>query len=143
MTIGIPATTPISLVPNSTVGTSVKPCVSLQTALNKANAGHGPGLELILVAGSNHGAGGVYHETVHYSGAYNGVLIRRTVGAVKVGPGADLDSIIPEKDFEHETNLAPAIKIHSPEPLPDFDENTILPGQKVPFGQIGNAEKLK
>ncbi len=101
---------------NSTVGTSVKPCVSLQTALNKANAGHGPGLELILVAGSNHGSGGVYHESISYSGATNGVKIRRTVGAVKIGPAASENIAAPGNFLQK----------------PDFDtipyHNGLLPG---------------
>jgi hypothetical protein len=79
---------------SSTIGTSVYPHESLQTALNQANAGHGPSvsaLELIMVAGSNfngtYGAG-AYTESISYSGATNGVVIRRTVGAVKIGPNA-------------------------------------------------------
>jgi len=76
---------------SSTTGTSVLPHYSMQNALNQANAGHGPSvsaLELILVAGANFGSGGVYTESVSYSGATNGVVIRRTVGAVKIGPAA-------------------------------------------------------
>jgi hypothetical protein len=76
---------------SSTTGTSLFPHYSIQNALNQANAGHGPGvsaLELILIAGSNQGSGGVYAQSVSYSGATNGVVLRRTVGAVKIGPGA-------------------------------------------------------
>jgi V8-like Glu-specific endopeptidase len=81
----------------SATGTSVLPHQSLQNALNQANAGHGPAvsaLELILIAGSNvlsngaAGSGGVYAESISYSGATNGVVLRRTVGAVKIGPNA-------------------------------------------------------
>jgi V8-like Glu-specific endopeptidase len=97
---------------NSTVGTSVKPCVSLQTGLNKANAGHGPGLELILVAGSNHNSGGIYNESISYSGAVNGVKIRRTVGAVKIGPGASDNTPAPggnpkKDDISYDINSFP------------------------------------
>ena len=80
---------------SSTTGTSVYPHYSLQNALNQANAGHGPSvsaLELILVAGSNHGSGGVYAQSISYSGATNGVVIRRTAGAVKIGPNATKSS---------------------------------------------------
>jgi V8-like Glu-specific endopeptidase len=76
---------------SSTVGTSCLPHQSLQIALNQANAGHGPGLaalELIQVAGSNNGAGGIYQQVISYSGATHGVVIRRSVGAVKIGPAA-------------------------------------------------------
>ncbi len=76
---------------SSTIGTSVNPHQSLQTALSQANAGHGPGvaaLELIQVAGSNNGSGGVYQQAISYSGATHGVVIRRSVGAVKIGPAA-------------------------------------------------------
>ncbi|MBN2174143.1 MAG: hypothetical protein JW731_08430 [Bacteroidales bacterium] len=82
---------------SSTNGTSVQPHYSLQVALNQANAGHGPGvsaLELIPIAGSNYGSGGVYPQVVSYSGATNAVVIRRTVGAVKIGPNALADSPI-------------------------------------------------
>lgn len=77
---------------SSTVGTSVNPHQSLQTALSQANAGHGPGvsnLELIMITGSNYngvyGAGN-YDEVINYSGATHGVVLRRSVGAVKIGP---------------------------------------------------------
>jgi V8-like Glu-specific endopeptidase len=82
---------------SNVTGTSVWPHYSLQNALNQANAGHGPAisaLELILIAGSNRlsnsstESGGVYAESISYSGATNGVLLRRTVGAVKIGPFA-------------------------------------------------------
>ena len=76
---------------SSITGTSCLPHQSLQTALNQANAGHGPGLaalELVQVAGSNNGAGGIYQQAISYSGATNGVVIRRSVGAVKIGPNA-------------------------------------------------------
>ncbi len=127
---------------NSTVGTSVKPCTSIQTALNKANAGHGPGLELILVAGSNNGSGGVYHESVHYSGAVNGVRIRRTVGAVKIGPGAD-GKPEPQKDFEEQENNVTVKQKIKTDQMIHFDEHTILPGQTVPFDETGKKEKLQ
>jgi V8-like Glu-specific endopeptidase len=84
---------------SSNVGSSVYPHQSLQTALSQANAGHGPGvgaLELILVAGSNNGSGGVYQQAISYSGATNGVVIRRSVGGVKIGPAAVASfSVIP------------------------------------------------
>jgi hypothetical protein len=120
---------------NSTVGTSVKPCTSIQTALNKANAGHGPGtgyLELILVAGSNNGSGGVYHESVSYSGAYNGVVIRRTVGAVKIGPGA-YDKSSSTGEDENQNLEKPTKRINSKTSVTEFDENSILPGQTKPL----------
>jgi V8-like Glu-specific endopeptidase len=125
---------------NSTVGTSVKPCVSIQTAVNKANAGHGPGLELILVAGSNNGTGGVYHESLHYSGSVNGVLIRRTVGAVKIGPAAD-GKPAPLKDIDESENDPSVPRNKKTEQSINFDEKMILPGQTVPFNEIGNKDK--
>jgi hypothetical protein len=79
---------------SSTTGSSVYPHYSVQGAVNQANAGHGPAisaLELIMVAGSNYNGtygAGVYAHTLSYSGATNGVLIRRTAGAVKIGPNA-------------------------------------------------------
>jgi hypothetical protein len=76
---------------SSTNGSSVLPHQSVNTAANQADAGHGPSesaLELILIAGSNSGSGGVYAESFSYSGATNGVILRRTVGAVKIGPAA-------------------------------------------------------
>jgi hypothetical protein len=80
---------------SATTGTSCYPHYSIQNALNQANAGHGPSvsaLELILIAGSNHGSGGVYAQTLSYSGATNGVVLRRTAGAVKIGPNATKSS---------------------------------------------------
>ena len=74
-----------------TFGTSVRPHFSIQTACNQANAGNGAGRELILIAGSNNQGSsdaGVYAETFNYSGLTNGVLLKRTVGAVKIGPNA-------------------------------------------------------
>jgi hypothetical protein len=78
----------------SVEGTSVRPHEFLQNALNQANAGHGPAvsaLELIQVAGSNNNSGGVYQQAISYSGATNGVVIRKAVGAVKIGPAAVAD----------------------------------------------------
>jgi len=74
-------------------GTSVRPHFSVQAAVNQANAGNGTGRELILIAGSNADqftstSEGVYVETFSYSGLINGVTLRRTVGAVKIGPNA-------------------------------------------------------
>jgi len=92
---------------SSTIGSSVLPHYSLQNALNQANAGHGPGvsaLELILVAGSNNGSDGVYTEAVSYSGATNGVVIRRTVGAVKIGPAASDNISVANSDNQGESN---------------------------------------
>lgn len=79
----------------SVEGTTVRPHEFLQFALNQANAGHGPAvsaLELIQVAGSNNNSGGVYPQAISYSGATNGVVIRRAVGAVKIGPAAVADA---------------------------------------------------
>jgi V8-like Glu-specific endopeptidase len=70
------------------LGTSVRPHTSVQTAASQANAGHGSGRELILIAGSNAGLGGLYQEAFSYSGATNGVTLRRTVGRVVIGPAA-------------------------------------------------------
>jgi len=86
---------------SSTIGTSVSPHQSVQTAVNQANAGHGPvvsALELILIAGSNQGSGGVYNTTLSYSGATNGVVLRRTVGAVRIGPNAVATSAMSVSD---------------------------------------------
>lgn len=89
---------------SSTIGSSVYPHQSLQTALNQANAGHGPSvsaLELIMIAGSNLNGtwgAGAYSEVVSYSGATNGVVLRRTVGAVKIGPGAVASSSVSTDD---------------------------------------------
>ena len=82
---------------SNVTGTTVFPHYLLQNALNQANAGHGPtvtALELILIAGSNRNTsaatetGGVYPEAIQYSGATNGVVLRATCGAVKIGPNA-------------------------------------------------------
>ena len=82
---------------SSTSGTAVLPHQSVQTAVNQANAGHGPlvsALELILIAGSNRNSsaatetGGIYAEVFSYSGATNGVVLRSVAGAVKIGPNA-------------------------------------------------------
>jgi len=74
-------------------GTSVRPHTSVQTACDQANAGNGAGRELILIAGTNDDQTtstdqGIYAETFNYSGLTNGVLLKRTVGAVKIGPNA-------------------------------------------------------
>lgn len=94
----------------ATTGSSVYPHHSLQTALNQANAGHGPSvsaLELIMIAGSNlngtYGAG-VYAESVSYSGATNGVLLRQAIGAIKIGPGAVASSNI---SFDSDVEATP------------------------------------
>jgi hypothetical protein len=128
---------------SSTIGSSVLPHESIQTALNQADAGHGPGvsaLELIMVAGSNNGSGGVYNESVSYSGASNGVVIRRSVGAIKIGPGAS--------DLSNK-----AVENKSVEPVPQekrsltktstgaFNEKQILPGQTTPYENIGSSRK--
>lgn len=76
---------------SSTIGSAVLPHQYVQNALNQADAGHGPGvtsMEMILIAGSNNGSGGVYDESVSYSGASNGVTIMSSVGAVIIGPNA-------------------------------------------------------
>jgi V8-like Glu-specific endopeptidase len=90
----------------STNGTSVQPHYSVQVAANQANAGHGAGRELLLIAGSNNGSGGVYTHTFSYSGAINGVTLRHTVGAVKIGPGATAPAV-PNTGMEGETNVDP------------------------------------
>ncbi len=119
---------------SSTVGSAVLPHQWLQTALNQADAGHGPGtsaLELILVAGSNNGSGGNYSESVSYSGASNGVVIRPSAGAIKIGPAAKTDSTSRIKENTSLTDLSQSKtnKITKQ----NFDENTILPGQTIPF----------
>lgn len=125
---------------SSTIGSSVLPHESLQSALDQADAGHGPGvpnLELIMVAGSNNGSGGAYTESISYSGAMNGVYIRRTGGGIKIGPNAS------GKSFQtgEELNQATVIKTNNSkyEEI-KFDENSILPGQTKPFNEIGNQE---
>ena len=128
---------------SSTVGSSVLPHESIQTALNQADAGHGPGvtnMELIMVAGSNNGLGGVYAESVSYSGASNGVYIRRTGGGIKIGPNASNKST----SKEDESNLSTERKSldMEVENIPDleFDENAILPGQTMPFNDIDKQD---
>lgn len=116
----------------SSVGSSVKPNVSVQNAINQANAGHGPGtsnLELILVAGSNNGSGGIYDEAITYSGASNGVVIRRTVGAVKIGPSAS-DQV--ENNEPTIPNSDPATKIIQQ----NIDGNYIFPGETKSFDKL-------
>ena len=123
---------------SSTVGSSVLPHESIQTALNQADAGHGPGtayLELILVAGSNNGSGGVYNESVSYHGTYNGVVIRRSVGAVKIGPSATGKSSFTGEDGNQNLKK-PTNRIFKKTPVIEFDENSILPGQTKPLKEI-------
>ena len=126
---------------SSTVGSSVLPHESLQTALNQADAGHGPGvpnMELIMVAGSNNGSGGVYAESISYSGAYNGVYIRRNGGGIKIGPNASGKSSSTGDD-ENQYSEKPVCNKKSASDI-SFDENTILPGQTVPFKDIGKQD---
>ncbi len=126
---------------SSTVGSSVRPCESLQTALEQADAGHGPDvndMELIMVAGSNNGSGGVYAETINYSGATNGVYIRRVAGAIKIGPNAAAKAgSYGEETGEVKVNTFP--ERNSGEQV-FLEENAFLPGQTKPFKEIGNHE---
>lgn len=93
---------------SSTIGSAVFPHQYVQNALNQADAGHGPGvtsMEMILIAGSNNGSGGVYDESISYSGANNGVTIMSAVGAVVIGPNAksNADSTLLLRDNHQQT----------------------------------------
>ncbi len=122
---------------SSTVGSSVLPHESIQTALNQADAGHGPGvtnIELILVAGSNNGSGGVYAESLNYSGASNGVYIRRAGGGIIIGPDAFAKSTAnnPEDMQNSEDRQTQVNRLDQPE----FTEDMILPGQTLPLKEL-------
>jgi len=126
---------------SSTIGSSVLPHESLQTALDQADAGHGPDvpdMELIMVAGSNNGSGGIYAESVTYSGATNGVYIRRIGGGIQIGPNAS------GKSFQIGDELNKQVLMETDKTEFDkieFDEHTILPGQTKPYCEIGKQEE--
>lgn len=98
---------------SSVTGTSVLPHFSVQNAVNQADAGHGPGdanLELILIAGSNFDVGGIYQEAFHYAGHTHGVVLRRTVGAVRIGPNATAKPLPVANQFNGDLDGALAIQ---------------------------------
>jgi len=93
-----------------------------------------------MVAGSNNGSGGVYNESVSYSGAYNGVVVRRTGGAIKIGPGAT-DEINNNKIVDNQNLNKTGSRIWKSNSKTEQKKYPILPGQTKPIESNGFENK--